>query len=62
MSDEKETVVVTNTGGNGGAWFVGAVLAIGIVVVVFLAYNGFFTGGDNMEVELKLPEISAPTQ
>ncbi|UJQ94512.1 hypothetical protein [Mariluticola halotolerans] len=62
MSDEKETVVVSNTGGNGGAWFLGIVVAIGIVVVAFLAYNGFFTGGDSVEVELKVPEISAPAQ
>lgn len=58
MSENRETVVVSN-GGMGG-YVLAAVILIGAIVLGTMAYQGYFSNEKTVSLELKVPEIPAP--
>lgn len=59
MSNEKETVVVSN-GGGGASWFIAGILFIALIVGGYFIYNGYFNQGSDISVELEVPEAITP--
>ena len=59
MTTDKETVVVSGSNGSGAGWFIAGIAIVALLVAGFLAYNGYFTGGDTATIELNLPDAPA---
>ncbi|MGJ8530003.1 hypothetical protein [Maritalea sp.] len=60
MSNDKETVVVTNH--NSAGWFVAAIAVMAVLVMGYLAYTGYFSNSEQVSIELKVPEVLTPSE
>ena len=59
MSENRETIVVGNSGIAG--WIVAAIVLIGVIVLGTMAYQGYFSNQKTVSLELKVPEMPAPS-
>lgn len=65
-TNDRETVVVSNSGGGSAGWFIAGLIVAGLLVAGLFVYNGGFGllgNGDNKStIELKLPDAPAPAK
>ncbi|MFN0264182.1 hypothetical protein ACKTEK_09930 [Tepidamorphus sp. 3E244] len=60
MEPRDERVVVHENGGASATWLIAGILIAVLAGAAFLYSGGFFNGGDSVNVDLQVPDVSAP--